>query len=205
MKKKVLFCLVLIAAVVIAGLIIFFIQNKNPSASLQSGLTRDIKETEPSETFIDYSDPAGFSFSYPDNLSISKAEIEDPELYADLQLFSKDVSGSLKIRIADSKFKSMDDWLKANNISASNTPKEVELGNLKALEVKTNDRLLLGALDQGVLFTIEMPLIEQDFWIKVYEKILSGFEFSSPDTIESTGVLTTTEEDVIFEGEEVVE
>lgn len=204
MKKKIIF-LSLLGILVLIGLISFFIQQKNPLPAPQSHLIKIEKEVNPSETYIEYTDPSGFSFSYPDNLSISKAEIEDLKTYADLQLYSKDVNGSLSLRITDSKFTSLNDWLKANEIPSSNTPKDVKLGNLKALEVTTNDRLLLGALDQGVFFNIEMPLIQKDFWMKVYNRILTEFTFTLPDAKDPSGISNSSSEDVIFEGEELVE
>ena len=74
------------------------------------------------------------------------------------------------------------------------------------MEIKTADRLMLGAIDQGVLFTIEMPLIEEDFWIKVYNKVVSEFTFNSPDSQStSAGGISSSSDEVIFEGEEVVE
>lgn len=179
----------------LVSLILIWIRPKTPLSNPQSNLLQIPKKAEPSQTYIEYTDPAGFSFSYPDNLSISKAEIEDPSTYTDLQLFSKDISGSLNLKITDSNFASLDDWLKINQIPSSTATKEVKLGGLKALEVKTADRLLLGSLDQGVFFTIELPLIEEDFWMKVYNRLLQEFTFVSE--------ASTT--DVIFEGEEIVE
>ena len=204
MKKKTLLLIALVAGLIVWGVLISNQQKKLLSGP-QSNSPATAEEIKPSNTFIDYTDPAGFSFSYPDNLSISKAETEDPDTYADLQLFSKDISGSLTIKITDSKITSLDDWLKANKIPSSNTPIEKKLGNLKALEVKTTDRLLLGALDQGVLFTIELPLIEQDFWMKVYNRLLPDFTFASPVANNSQGISNSSSEDVIFEAEEVVE
>lgn len=159
----------------------------------------------PSETVIEYTDPAGFGFSYPDNLSISKAEIEDPNVYTDLQIYSKDVSGSIKLKISDTKIATLSAWLKDNGIPTSNTPKETKLGNLTALEVKTNDRLMLGALDQGVLFTVEVPRIEEEFWMKAYEKLIAGFGFVAPETTSTSANSDLSGSDIIFEGEEVVE
>lgn len=178
------------------GAILISTKQKNPLSNPKSNLIKKtLEKTTPSETYIEYTDPAGFNFSYPDNLSISKAEIEDPSTYTDLEIFSKDVNGSLNLKIADSNFASLDDWLKANQIPPSTLTKEANLGDLKALEVKTADRLLLGSLDEGVLFTIELPLIEEDFWMKVYNRLLTAFTFVSPYS--ST--------DVTFEGEEIVE
>lgn len=159
----------------------------------------------PSSTYIEYADPSGFSFNYPDNLSITKNETDD-QTYADLQLSALGVNGSLSFKITDSKYKSLDEYVLANKGTSKDEPKEVKLGSLKALEIKLNDRLLTGALDQGILFVVEMPLLEEEFWMKVYNKILSDFTFAPPQT-ESTvtqGGSTSTGE-VIFEGEELVE
>lgn len=205
MKKKNLLLIALVAGLIVLGILIYSQQKKLLSGGPQLNPPAVVKEIQPSNTFIDYTDPVGFSFSYPDNLSISKAETENPDTYADLQLFSKDKSGSLTIKITDSKITSLDDWLKANKIPSVNTPIEKKLGNLKALEVKTTDRLLLGALDQGVLFTIELPLIEQNFWIKVYNRLLSDFAFASPVANNSQGISNSSSEDITFEAEEVVE
>lgn len=162
-----------------------------------STLLPEAKKTVPSSNFLDYADPAGFNFSYPDNLSIIKNDIADNE-YADITLSSKDVNGSLNLKISDSKFKTLDEWIKLNKVAAKEEQKEVKLGNLKAIEIKTTDRLYLGALDQGILFTIEIPLIEEEFWMKVYNKVLSGFSFVAPASASGPN-------DVSFEGEEVVE
>lgn len=168
-------------------LIIWILFFKPQKTNLQSPSTI-------SDTFIEYTDPAGFSFSYPDNLSLIKNEIEDDEIYADLQLNSNNVSGSLNLKITDSELNSLDEWEKLN----TGTVKEVPLGNLKAKEIRLKDRLLLGALDQGIFFTIEMPLLEEDFWNKVYDQVLKSFSFETEESAIPT-------ESIIFEGEEVVE
>lgn len=195
-KKIVLLGAVLI--VVIFGLWILVLNRpKSPLSDKTATLSQQL---QPSETLIEYADPSGFSFSYPDNLSLTKNETADEEAYADILLSANGVNGSLNLKIADSKFKSIDEWIKANQTASQEAPKEVKLGNLNASEIRLKDRLLLGALDQGVLFTIEMPLLEEDFWLKVYHKILETFSFAPPSA--SVG---SSSEDVTFEGEEVVE
>lgn len=190
MKKKIILA-VLIIGVVATGLVVL---NPVKKSSLTIPHLQEAKRNLPSETFIDYTDPAGFTFSYPDNLSIIKNDT-DASTYADLQLSSKDVSGSLNLKITDSEFATINDWLKLYK----SEPVEKKLGNLQAMEVKTPDRLYLGALDQEIFFTIEMPRIEEEFWMKVYDKLLSGFSFVAP------AAATSTSDDVSFEGEEVVE
>jgi len=189
-KKALLF----IGVTVLIILALFFVLNRPVSSPTISPAGQTGSETKPSDTLKEYSDPSGFSFSYPDNLSLESKEIEDDNTYADIQLFASGINGSLSLKITDSKFKSIDEW-------AVETTKQVKLGNLDALEVKLKDRMLLGALDQGVLFTIEMPAVEEEFWIKVYEKVMVSFSFVSP----SQETVSTSSNEVIFEGEEVVE
>lgn len=194
--------LIVVAVIIIAlGGLFLITQPKDQSPNISADLPDAKKEVKPSETFIEYTDPSGFSFSYPDNLSIEKNEAMDNNTYADLQLFSKDVSGSLALRITDTKLKTLNEWVK--EASGSATPVEKQLGNLKALEVRTSDRIILGAIDQGVLFNIEVPLLEEDFWTKVYDKVLADFSFTVPDSATTAGAAPT--EEIVFESEEVVE
>lgn len=194
MTKKILVIFCLIAGVVALSLLLG--PAKKPLSSPLT-VTKPAKEAAPSETLKEYTDPAGFNFSYPDNLSLIRQEIEDNETYADLQLSDKEVNGSLNLKITDSRFKTLDDWTKMNK----GTIKEVNLGNLKALEVRQNDRILLGALDQSIFFSIEMPLVEEKFWMKVYEQVLLSLSFVLPEVQQAAAV----SDDVAFEGEEVVE
>lgn len=200
MKIKKIWVVGLFIGIIIAGILILLRgQQKIPLVTPGSAQSNQIAKILPSETSKEYADPAGFSFSYPDNLSITKNEIEDNTTYADLQLGSKEVNGSLSLKISDSKFASIDEWIKINKEASVKIPTEVKLGTLKAMEIITKDRLLLGALDQGIFFTIEMPLIEQEFWMKVYKRVISDFSFASQETT------TVSSDSVSFEGEEVVE
>lgn len=202
MNKKTIFFLGLaLGAVIVAAKLIFFSSQQNSPLFTPTVQKESTRQILPSETLKVYQDPSGFTFSYPDNLSLTNNEAEDISTYADIQLSSKEVNGSLALKISDSKFRSIDEWVKINKNDSSPTPKEVKLGNLKATEITTNDRLLLGALDQGIFFTIEMPLVEKDFWMKVYNKVLADFSFAPP----SPDSITSQSAGVTFEGEETVE
>lgn len=202
MYKKIALVLCLALGLIAAGIYTSFVnKQKNPLSDPLS--SQENKAVLPSETLLEYQDPSGFTFSYPDNLSIVNNDAEDTSTYADLQLSGRQISGSLNLKISDSKFKTLDEWLELNKNAAKGNPKEVKLGNLKAMEIKTSDRLLLGALDQGILFSIEMPLLEQNFWMKVYDKILTSFTFALPEN--TTSQADAPAGDVIFESEEAVE
>lgn len=206
--------LVVVSVLLIVGVIGFFILNPNKS-KLALNEPETVKEVVPSKTYIDYSDPAGFSFSYPDNISLANRTAEsedakDPNAYADLQLFSKDKSGSLNLKISDTKLKTIEDWKKENEIPESVTPTEKKLGSLTAYEFKTKDRVMLASIDQGILFSIDMPIIEESFWNEVYSHVISGFSFEAPQTeVAQAGAggssTTISGDEVVFEGEEVIE
>lgn len=161
---------------------------------------QDIKaEIIPSKTLKNYTDPSGFSFNYPDNLSLVSIEATSSSVYADISLTAKGIDGGLNLKIVDSKFKTLENWIKT--VSAQ-TPTEAKLGDLKALELLANDKLLLGALDSGVLFTVETSFGDKkDFWNEVKGIVTADFSFaSSQETAKSY-----SDEGVVFEGEEVVE
>lgn len=207
MNKKTILLLCIALGLILAIILILFRGSTKNSLLSPVAHKQEAVQIKPSETLIEYNDPSGFSFSYPDNLSLVKNEVVDTDTYADIQLTDKAVNGSLSLKISDSKFTSLDEWVKLNKNASKDSPKEIKLGNLKALEIKTNDRLYLGALDLGVLFTIEMPLIENDFWMKVYNKVLSDFSFApqSNESVTTQGGTNASSDDIAFEGEEVIE
>lgn len=209
MNKKVI--LLLVAAAVIIGILILKPFQKNLSSTSN---VAELKASEitPSKTLKTYTDPSGFSFSYPDNLSLLNNELKDEGSYAELQLTASGVAGSLVLKIADSKLTSIDEWVKSNkntypdpDLIGAEAPKEAKLGNLKTLELKNNDKLLLGALDQGILFTIEIPIGEKkDFWMEVLNTVAGEFTFAPP-AADGAATGNSSSTDVTFDGEEVVE
>ncbi len=205
MKKTVILLSLIVVLIAVAVKLIFF-----PSKSSLSSPSTNTQEqkinVEPSKTVKAYADPTGFTFSYPDNLSLLPNELKDANTYADIQLTAKGVEGSLHLTISDSKFKSLEEWIKSTD--SKEKPQEVQLGNLKAKEIVSTDsssgasKLMLGALDSGVLFNIEIPLgANKVFWMSVYSSVLKDFAFTTP--VEATASQGSSD-DISFEGEEVV-
>lgn len=204
-KKTVLLLIIAIILVVLIIRTVFTGQKNyfnNPRITEQEPKTEIVL----SKTLKTYTDPSGFAFSYPDNLSLINNEITDPKLYADLKLTAKGALGSLALKITESKFNKIEDWVKTNQATASSIPKEASLGNLKALEITTNGKLLLGALDSGVLFNIDLEFGDKkDLWVNVYKKVLEDFSFVSPNKENAVQGGTDTSDSVVFEEEETVE
>lgn len=196
MNKKIIILILIIGLMAVAGKFLLFPNAQKTSLNSPSQQAVNVSVT-PSETLKTYSDPSGFSFNYPDNLSLAPNELTDAT-YAEVQLTAKGVGGSLILKITDSKFKTLDEWAKSIK-DAEGSPKETKLGSLKALEIKTASGIKLASVDQGVLFSIDVS--QNDFWIKVYNKILPEFTFAPP----SQDNAYDGSSDVSFEGEEVVE
>lgn len=197
-------------AVIILGAGSFFFLSRQPSSetTVLSPVSTQATPAKilPSSTLKEYTDPSGFSFNYPDDLSLLKNETINEQIYADLQLRSKGAGESLDLKIEDTKLASVEEWFEENGRIA-NQAKDVKWGELSAKSLEDKDKILIAAVDQGVLFTIDIFFgSHKDFWQKVSDPILTSFAFgseSSSGTSPQTG--GGSEEDVIFEGEEVVE
>lgn len=202
MDKKTIWLLGGVLLLAIGGIVILnpFKQKNLLSTSSTLNLVQQQEgQITPSKTLKTYIDPSGFSFNYPDNLSLLNNELKDESSYAELQLTASGASGSLVLKIADTKLTSLDEWVKLKN-SSNEPPQEVKLGKLKALQIKSNDKVLVGSLDQGILFTIEIPQgKDADFWMKILNIVMTDFAFA-PQTAGDSGA-----SDISFDGEEVVQ
>lgn len=200
MKKKTILLLGLGSILVLGIVVLNPFKQKNLLSPSNTNQQQSAQIT-PSKTLKSYTDPSGFSFNYPDNLSLLNNELKDANSYAELQLAAKGLVGSLILKITDNKLTSLDEWVKVNK-NGPDTAKETKLGNLKAMEITKKDKLLLGALDQGILFTMEIPQgAEKDFWGEVLNIVSADFSFAPPAQASEVG----TSDDVTFDGEEVVE
>lgn len=167
----------------------------------------DILENMPSEQLKEYLDDSGFSFNYPNDVQISKKEISDNITYANLELTSSKAKGSITIKIADTKLKSVDDWFLENKISTlSAIKKDIKIGDILGQEVTVANKLMAATLDQGILFTIEVDHQNQKYWQTVYDTIASSFNFVPQQTkieTETAPLEDSSGSDVILEEETI--
>ncbi|MBI2036552.1 hypothetical protein HYT17_02905 [Candidatus Microgenomates bacterium] len=205
MNKKVLvgFLIVIVLAGVAGGFFIFSRGQKIPSPLPQESNRETQQAILPSATLKQYSDPAGFTISYPDDLNLSVNENIDANTYAHITLASNKADGSIAFRAVDTKFTSLADWLASTNATSN---KETKLGVLTALEVRKEDGLLTSAVDSGILFTLEAVFAgKEQFWSNVYNNILSSFSFNSTQETEGKSQNIDSSSEVVFEGEEIIE
>ena len=157
----------------------------------------------PSKSLNEYTDGSGFSFSYPDNVMVQKKEAA-ASVYADLQLVSSNIPGSITFKVADPKLATSSAWVRKND-KLESSKKEITVAGIAGYELKAEKGLLTGFIDQGILFTIEVDFQnEKDFWQDIYGTFVETFAFTQAEK-ESDGSGLGLEGDVTFEDEEIVE
>lgn len=197
---------------ILAGAValVFLIVLGGGALYIKSNLTRQEENAltdQQEEKLSQYSDSAGFSFKYPSSVLVESSDTSDANTYSDLKISASDVSGEIKVKVEDKQSLSSDeDSNKA--LSSSPDAKEIVLAGIKGQEIKVDNGINSKFLDKDILFTIEVDFGEEkEFWQKVYNTMVSTFEFSNPsDSQDSTQTDNSqTEEEVIFEGEEIIE
>lgn len=193
-KKIVLVGLALfLAAAILGGIFIFLKFKKTPGVSEKKETVAS--EVLPAEKLNEYVDGSGFVFRYPENVTVQSQKEPATSVYSDLTLSSEKVSGSISLKVSETKIASL--------IKTNEPEKEIKLGGLAGREIKTEKGLSAAVLDQGVLFNIEVDFGDnKNFWEKVYETFLSNFSFSQTSVTEET---TVSGGEVIFEGEEIID
>lgn len=173
---------IIIATITALGIVFFLVQPQKTISPISStnppAKITDISQNTPSEDLKEYVDDSGFSFNYPNDIKIGKNEISDNITYANLELTSSQAKGSITIKIADTKLKSVDDWFLENKISTlSAIKKDIKIGDILGQEVTVANKLMAIAINQEILFTIEVYRQNQKYWQTVYDTILSSFNF----------------------------
>jgi hypothetical protein len=145
-----------------------------------------------------YTDEAGFSFSYPKDVTVEDVTPEDGKAYSVLTLTYQEKVVTLQA--LETSYKTVEDWL-AKDKSA---PKGVTLvgattlGAVSAKQYSLGDKLMTVAVDQGVVYLIEGPQ-DGDYMEDTQNLLVSTFAFAD---MESNTPATTN---VVYEEEEVVE
>ena len=158
----------------------------------------------------EYSDPAGFRFLYPSNVSlVSELDEADSNLYSSIRLKPQTEGGYVSLKISGSNFTRIDDWLKANGISKNNPDVEkIKLGDLDAYQATSQKQKVTGALDTGAIITVINTDPEDPVLTKAYNSLLETFAFYQPEgaEVESQPQAAPSESGgEIIESEEVIE
>lgn len=200
-RKKLLIIGGGIGIILVLGLTVFFVIQKKKSTPISPIQTPGIlKETE---NLLIYKDEAGFSFDYPEGLTIEDVTGDDETLYSSLEV-SKGFSGEkMIIKVSDTAFSSTGAWLKSKEASGAGSTREITLAGMKGVQIQfTNPRRLVTiVIDEGIMYFLESSLDEVGYWNKIHNNIISSFTLTETQA----PAAQAGEEEIIYEGEEVIE
>ncbi|MBI4066608.1 hypothetical protein HY411_02730 [Candidatus Gottesmanbacteria bacterium] len=177
-----------------------------------SGIPKE-QEATPTPTpaqLLRWNDPNGFTFQYPEGLSINKHD-EDKENYAHIELTHPDHPGSL-IAWGKDPAKGVTDvasWVKNEKRFTGASTLDTQLGGQKATKVMVEGitrMLVVGTVYDNIVWSVEAKLEDVDYWTGIHTTIADSFSFVP---VKEPGSAATSEatvvEDVVVDEEEVIE
>lgn len=187
---------------VLAGFFIFQERQKETVSPLGSSLSSTAKKQELGNLLI-HKDEAGFEFSYPENLAIKDISGADQSVYSSLEISSAQHEGKMLIKIADTPFASLDTWLKSKEASGAGASREITLAGMPGSQIQFDNprKLVTVVINEGIIYLLENPLDEENYWNKIHNNIVSSFTFGKTQT----PAAQTGGDEVIYEEEEVIE
>ena len=138
-----------------------------------------------------YEDSAGFSFSYPGDLTVSDQTPDDTTHYS--LLYLKNQSGeTTRIRVKDKEKEAVPD---------SGPAKTLTMAGMKADYYETPAKLTTLAISRNILYEIVSPNIA--YWQKVHKTIVESFTIGAEDS--GSRQTSVPADNTVYEAEEVVE
>ena len=206
-KKKIL--LIILLALIVASVVFFFTRTPQSSKEVKNTEREKFGLSKKTKTFID---PSGFKFSYPENLNMETKENKEEDVYSELTIMSEEINGGVEITAAETGDKTIEEWLLGNKLKIdSKKITKTKLGDLSASRFENGNKLYTLALDDGILFSVITDREDnKELWKLVHNEIEKSFVFSAPEAApDSLDGSPSTEEgtsdEIIFEGEEVIE
>ena len=187
-KKTVLIAIGVIGIVAIVGGGFFLFRGRGESeiSKIVSPSEKTLEEEKPTTKqakTLTWNDPAGFIFSYNSALKINNHP-EDKVNYANLEITEQGEEGKILVLAKDSKYKTLADWVSKEY--KGKQVLETTLGGKGARKIlDETGKITVGALDENILFTLEMIPGNRDSWQKNFEQIVSSFEFWYPTPAQS--------------------
>ena len=197
----------LLFGAILTGLLYYINAHKKVSVPTDQELTEYPSPTPSPIALQTYESEAGFSFDYPKTVEINEDK-KDTTSYANLLVTSPEFPGSISFQATDTKLKSAEAWFTQNKIDTGDA-EEIPFGDIEATQVTTSGGIVTASYDQGALFTIHVNWKDQEvFWQKVYSTLVSTFQFTTPEEDTAPAPASSggsTGDDIIFEGEEIIE
>ncbi len=158
-----------------------------------------------------WNDPNGFTFQYPEGLSINKHD-EDKENYAHLEFTHPSHPGSIIVWGKDPARGVSDaaSWTKTEKRFIGAAILDTEFGGKpgKKVMIEGVTRILVtGTVYDSIVWTVEAKLEDADFWTNTQSTIANSFAFATPKSSGSEASVKTASavEEVAVDEEVVVE
>jgi hypothetical protein len=211
MKKPIVIILLVLCILVLIAVIFIAISKGNQSTINPVGL-QEAKATPTVVPNLKWDDPTGFTFLYPEFLSLNKHD-EDKSNYAHVELSDKESGGSIVVWAKDlpidKKGKTLNtiaDWLKFDPKFLNASSIDTTLGgqNAKKISMPATKIQLTATIYDDLLFYIEGSSMSAEM-AKNYDNIAGSFEFKPLPTAASSENQDNSNEQQSVDEEEVVE
>lgn len=184
---------------IVSGGYLWWVKNKVPT----SPPSEQVPPT-PAQ-LLTWNDPNGFTFQYPEGLSVNKHE-EDQDNYAHVELTSKDHPGSIIVWAKDTTATDVNAWVKTEKLFAGATVADAMLSGKPAKKIVLADgsKTIVGTIDDDILFTIETLPTDASYWSRIHDMTVRSFTLTAPQLETSASADTPAAEEVVDE-EEILE
>lgn len=189
-RKLIVLVMSLIVIIGIAGTgAIYILQNKSAYVTPLGGTPAVTPAlTKAPEKLLTWTDPAGFTFQYPEGLNINKHD-EDTVNYAHLEFTATGHSGSLIVWAKDTNAQDLASWLKSDKRMTGANILDTTFGGLpgkKILIATPTAMLVSGTIDENILFTVETTATDREFWNSVHDTVVNSFGLTPADSGQNT-------------------
>ncbi len=206
--KKFLYAIVIgvLTGLVGSGLYAYVTKQKRPVVSTT---TQQTNTSLSSAKLLVWDDPAGFTFQYPEGLSVNKHD-EDSENYAHIELTDKNHSGRVVVWAKDipKGVSTIDQWVKKQKeFSGVSVIDTTFLGSpaKKIFLTKPRNTVRIAAIADDLLIIVEADL-DDEFWSGAHDTIVRTLQLKpAEESLSGSGESESTGELGEFGDEEIVE
>lgn len=156
---------------------------------------------------LTWRDPNGFSFQYPDGLTVNKHD-EDQQNYAHIEFTHPDHPGNVIVWGKDTTAADAAAWVKTEKKFKDASLLDTTFANFPGKKILIADpkQIIIGTVDDGIVWTVEGLLTDSAFWTGVHATIADSFKFIPVGSDEDSAVGNApVQEEISADEEEVLE
>jgi hypothetical protein len=209
MNKKRIFIIIFVVGVV-ASICAGTYSWKVATMKSESPLATQEESPTPAAEILElWKDQAGFTFSYPKDLSYDIHE-EDQQNYAHIEFTHAAHPGTVIVWAKDTTASDATAWIKTQKALSSGTQLDTTFADMdgkKVLVGTPTKQIITAVVFDQIVFYVEGNFEDSEYWTNTYNSIVSSFAFSPPEgSDQSAGEAAVSgQEEVAVDEEEVLE